>query len=177
MRIFSRPITALVVVAAVAGAYLYEHSRLHSPVRPAQASRTATLPPERPAPAPAVVAARTPAETAPVEPPARMTATQQAGFDAWLVKTYLACWKPPRQPANSDVYVARVRLAYNPDGSLMKPAKLVNPPSDPALKPQARSVMAAVENCNPLPVPAQYRPFYEQWKTKTIHFDPQVAAR
>ena len=106
-----------------------------------------------------------------------MTAAQQAGFNAWLVKTYLTCWKPARQPPDSDLYVARVRLAYNPDGSLSKPAKLVNPPSDPALKPQAKSVMAAVENCNPLPVPAQYRPFYEQWKTKTIHFDPEVAAR
>ncbi len=106
-----------------------------------------------------------------------MTQAQQAGFDAWLIKTYLSCWKPARQPADADAYVAQVRLAYNPDGSLMKPAKLVNPPSDPALKPQAKSVLAAVQNCNPLPVPAQYRPFYEQWKTKTIHFDPQVAAR
>jgi colicin import membrane protein len=106
-----------------------------------------------------------------------MTLTQQAGFDAWLIKTYLACWKPARQPADADVYVAQVRLAYNADGSLSKPAKLVNPPSDPALKPQATSVLAAVKSCNPLPVPAQYRPFYEQWKTKTIHFDPQVAAR
>jgi colicin import membrane protein len=105
-----------------------------------------------------------------------MTSAQQAGFDTWLIKTYLACWKPPKQPADADVYVAQVRLAYNPDGSLSK-AKLVNPPSDPALKPQAKSVLAAVQNCNPLPVPAQYRPFYEQWKTKTIHFDPQVAAR
>jgi hypothetical protein len=26
-------------------------------------------------------------------------------------------------------------------------------------------------------MPAQYRSFYEQWKTKTILFDPQVAAR
>ena len=86
--------------------------------------------------------------------------------------------RPPLrlQPADADVYVAQMRLAYNPDGSLSK-AKLVNPPSDPALKPQANSVLAAVKNCNPLAVPAQYRPFYEQWKTKTIHFDPQVAAR
>jgi hypothetical protein len=106
-----------------------------------------------------------------------MTSSQQAGFDAWLVKTYLQCWKPMRQPADADAYIAQVRLAYNPDGSLSKPAKLVNPPSDPALKPQAKSVMAAVQNCNPLPVPAQYRPYYEQWKTKTIHFDPQIAAR
>ena len=51
MSIFSKPVTALVIVAAVAGAYLYGRSRLHNPVRPAQASRTAALPPERPAPA------------------------------------------------------------------------------------------------------------------------------
>ncbi len=122
----------------------------------------APLPPPAP---PAVVA------------PARMTLAEQASFDAWLIKTYLACWKPAPQPSDADPYVAQVRLAFNPDGSLSKPAKLVNPPSDPASKPQAKSVMAAVQNCNPLPVPAQYRPFYEQWKTKTIHFNPQIAAK
>ena len=123
------------------------------------------------------VATAAPTAPAAVEAPARMTSAQQAGFDAWLIKTYLGCWKPAPQPADADLYVAQVRLAFNPDGSLAKPAKLVNPPSDPALKPQAKSVMAAVQNCNPLPVPAQYRPFYEQWKTKTIHFNPQVAGR
>lgn len=177
MRILSRPLTALVLIALVAGAYGYRHaSRGHSS-RPVAAPRAAVTPPEPPAPPPAIVAARTEALAPPAGRPARMTAAQQAGFDAWLIKTYLQCWKPARQPADTDVYVAQVRLAYNPDGSLMRPAKLVNPPSDPLLKPQARSVMAAIENCNPLPVPAQYRPFYEQWKIKTIHFDPQVAAR
>jgi hypothetical protein len=70
-----------------------------------------------------------------------------------------------------------VRLKFKPDGSLLKPPKLVNPPSDPAQKPQARSALQAVEACDPLPMPAQYRSFYEQWKTKTIHFDSRVAAR
>ena len=159
MRIFSRPIGALILVAIAAGAYGgYEHLQHRRPSRTAEPPKSALLAPEPPS-------------------PARMTSSQQAGFDAWLVKTYLQCWKPMRQPADADAYIAQVRLAYNPDGSLSKPAKLVNPPSDPALKPQAKSVLAAVENCNPLPVPAQYRPFYEQWKTKTIHFDPQVAAR
>jgi hypothetical protein len=174
MRILPRPIGALILIAIAAGAYGgYERLRQYSRSRSVEASKTAPLPPEPPA----VVAARTPMATAPIEPPARMSPTQQAGFDTWLIKTYLACWKPARQPVDADAYVAQVRLAYNPDGSLSKPAKLVNPPSDPALKPQAKSVLAAVQNCNPLPVPAQYRPFYEQWKTKTIHFDPQVAAR
>ncbi|MEY4910328.1 MAG: hypothetical protein RL260_4046, partial [Pseudomonadota bacterium] len=37
-----------------------------------------------------------------------------------------------------------IRLT-RPDGSLARAPKLVNPPSDPALKPQARSVMQAVQ--------------------------------
>ncbi|HEY1783527.1 MAG TPA: hypothetical protein VGG79_24420 [Roseiarcus sp.] len=177
MRIFSKPIAGLILVAIAAGAYGYHRLWHRHPSRSVEAPRSAAAaltPPTLPA---AVVAARTPTATPPIEPRARMSQAQQAGFDAWLVKTYLTCWKPPRQAPDSDLYIARVRLTYNPDGSLSKPARLVNPPSDPALKPQAKSVMAAVENCNPLPVPAQYRPFYEQWKTKTIHFDPEVAAR
>ena len=126
---------------------------------------------------PAVATPVPPPPPAEPRPPKRMTLTEQADFDAWMIKTYLRCWKPAAQPADADNYVAQVRLAFKPDGSLMKPPKLVNPPSDPALKPQAKSVMQAVQTCNPLPVPAQYRPFYEQWKTKTIHFNPQIAAR
>jgi hypothetical protein len=110
-------------------------------------------------------------------PPPRMTASQEASLNAWMIKTYLTCWKPAAQPGDVNRYVARVRLRFKPDGSLLKPPKLVNPPSDPAQKPQAKSVLQAVKACNPLPMPAQYRSYYEQWKTKTILFDPQVAAR
>jgi hypothetical protein len=152
-----------------------------TPVAPAPTAVAAVSSVARPAVvavspvAPPAVAAVAP--PIPPTPPARMTLAQQADFDSWMVKTYLGCWKPAAQPADADNYVAKVRLAFRPDGSLKKPPKLVNPPSDPAAKPQAKSVMQAVRACNPLPVPAQYRPFYEQWKTKTIHFNPQVAAR
>ena len=177
MRLLPRPIGAIILIAVAAAAYAgYERLWHRHPSRVAEAPKPAAESPMPPAPPAAIAAARASTEATPVESPAHMTSAQQAGFDAWLIKTYLACWKPARQPGDADVYVAQVRLAYNPDGSLSK-AKLVNPPSDPALKPQAKSVLAAVQNCNPLPVPAQYRPFYEQWKTKTIHFDPQVAAR
>ena len=159
------------LVAVAAGAYGYERLPDSRP-RPETASPQASTPPAQ-----AVAAIAPPKAVAAVEAPARMTSAQQAGFEAWLIKTYLGCWKPAPRPADADPYVAQVRLAYNADGSLAKPAKLVNPPSDPALKPQAKSVMAAVQSCNPLPVPAEYRPFYEQWKTKTIHFNPQVAGR
>jgi hypothetical protein len=171
MLFFSRPIAGLALVAVAAGAYGYERLP-RNPSRSETGSEAASKPPP-----PIVVAISAPKAAAAVEAPARMTSAQQAGFETWLIKTYLGCWKPAPQPAEADPYVAQVRLAYNPDGSLARPAKLVNPPSDPALRPQAKSVMAAVQTCNPLPVPVEYRPFYEQWKSKTIHFNPQVAGR
>jgi hypothetical protein len=144
---------------------------------PTRTGSIATAHPAAPAPvSPPTVSAPAPATPEP-EPPRRMTASQEASLDAWMIKTYLACWKPAAQPADADPYVARVRLKFKPDGSLLKPPKLVNPPSDPAQKPQAKSVLQAVKACDPLPMPAQYRSFYEQWKTKTILFDSQVAAR
>jgi hypothetical protein len=149
-------------------------------VEDAAPTRTASIATDTPA-APASVSpppVSAPALATPEpEPPRRMTASQEASLNAWIIKTYLACWKPAAQPADADPYVARVRLIFKPDGSLLKPPKLVNPPSDPAQKPQAKSVLQAVKACDPLPMPAQYRSFYEEWKTKTIHFDPQVAAR
>jgi hypothetical protein len=177
MRILPRPIGVVILIAVAAAAYGgYERLWHRQPPSVAEAPKPVAQTPLPPAPPAIIAAAHASPEPTPVAAPSRMTSAQQAGFDAWLIKTYLACWKPPRQPGDADVYIAQVRLAYNPDGSLSK-AKLVNPPSDPALRPQAKSVLAAVQNCNPLPVPAQYRPFYEQWRTKTIHFNPEVAAR
>jgi hypothetical protein len=145
------------------------------------APRTASIATDKPAApvpvSPAPVSAPVPSATPEPDPLRRMTASQEVGLDAWMIKTYLACWKPAAQPADASAYVARVRLKFKPDGSLLKPPKLVNPPSDPAQKPQAKSVLQAVKACDPLPIPAQYRSFYGQWKTRTIHFDPRVAAR
>lgn len=171
----------LVLLAAVVGGGLVACDRLWPSKETAskEEPRAAASPVKAAAPVQQLASAPLPppAPPEPPPPPAHMSAAQEAGFDAWVVKTYLGCWKPAGQPADADPYVAHVRLAFKPDGSLLKPAKLVNPPSDPALKPQAKSVLAAVHACNPLQVPAQYRPFYDQWKNRTIHFDPQVAVR
>jgi hypothetical protein len=178
MLTFSRPVTGLMIVGLLAaGAYGVERLSPRHTSRTDEASKPPPEPPARPTVAAAFPVPVPAPAPPPIEPPARMTPAEQASFDAWLIKTYLSCWRPAPPPADADLYIAQVRLAFNPDGSLSKPAKLVNPPSDPALKPQAKSVMLAVQNCNPLPIPAQYRPFYEQWKTKSIHFNPQVAAR
>ena len=106
-----------------------------------------------------------------------MSTELAAALDAWLVSAYKRCWKASTAPPDGEPYFPKIRVAFKTDGTLAAPPRLINPPSDPAQKPQAKSVLQAVKACDPLPMQAQYRSFYEQWKTKTIHFDPRVAAR
>jgi hypothetical protein len=106
---------------------------------------------------------------------ARMSPSLAAALDAWFTDAYLNCWSPPPTMPEGDRYIADVHVVFNPDGSLSGPPVLDNPPRDPAWRAHADSAIRAVLKCNPLRVPPQYAPFFEQWKTKTIHFDPQSA--
>ena len=104
-----------------------------------------------------------------------MSPSLSAALDGWLQDAYLNCWTQPPTMPPGEKYVALVRVSFNPDGSLAIQPQLVNPPSDPAWRPYAESAMRAVLKCNPLHVPPQYVPYFEQWKVKTVHFDPQDA--
>jgi hypothetical protein len=105
----------------------------------------------------------------------RMSPSLAAGLDAWLTDAYLNCWTPPPTSPQGDRYIAQVRVNFNPDGTLANTPELLNPPTDPAWRAHAESAVRAVLKCNPLRVPAQYAPYFEQWRTKTVHFDPQSA--
>jgi len=106
---------------------------------------------------------------------ARMSPSLSAALDAWLTDAYLNCWTPPPTMPEGERYVAQVRVDFNADGSLAGPPALLNPPADPAWRAHSESALRAVLKCNPLHVPSQYAPYFEQWKTKTVHFDPQSA--
>ena len=104
-----------------------------------------------------------------------MSPSLSAALDGWLQDAYLNCWTPPPTMPQGEKYVALLRVSFNADGSLAVQPVLVNPPSDPAWRAYAESAMRAVLKCNPLHVPPQYVPYFEQWKVKTVHFDPQDA--
>jgi predicted aspartyl protease len=99
-----------------------------------------------------------------------------AAFNAWMQEAYLQCWNQPSSMPTGGKYVAQVRVSFKPDGSLSVQPQLVNPPSDPAWRAYSESAMRAVLKCNPLHVPTQYVPYFEKWKVKIIHFDPDDAA-
>jgi outer membrane biosynthesis protein TonB len=103
----------------------------------------------------------------------RMSMSMASALDAWLTETYLNCWTPPPTMPDGDPYVAEIRVVFNPDGSLSGRPVLLNPPTDRAWRAHAESAMRAVKKCDPLKVPAEYMPYFEQWKIETIHFDPR----
>jgi outer membrane biosynthesis protein TonB len=103
----------------------------------------------------------------------RMTLSLASALDAWLTESYLNCWTPPPTMPDGDTYVAQIKVIFNPDGSLSGRPVLLNPPTDPAWRAHAESAMRAVKKCDPLKVPAQYAPYFDQWKVETIHFDPR----
>ena len=106
---------------------------------------------------------------------ARMSVNLENGLNEWFRDSYKNCWTLPPSNPTGENYVFDVRVTFNSDGSLSGRPVLLNPPHDPEWRTHADSVMRAVMRCNPLRVPAQYAPFFDQWRSKTIHFDPSSA--
>lgn len=92
-------------------------------------------------------------------------------LDGLLTAQYKQCWSNP-SAGGGPIYVPQIRVIYNQDGSLAQAPVLVNPPSDPMLRSVAESAMRAVRMCDPLRIPAQYAPYYQQWRARTLRFDP-----
>jgi outer membrane biosynthesis protein TonB len=123
-------------------------------------------------PAPTQTASLTP-QGLPHHDAPHMSMSLASALDAWLTESYLNCWTPPPGMPEGDTYVAQIKVVFNPDGSLSGRPVLLNPPADRAWRAHAESAMRAVKKCDPLKVPAQYMPYFEEWKIETIHFDPR----
>ena len=67
----------------------------------------------------------------------------------------------------------QLEVNYLANGALAREPKLRNPPTDPSLMPLAESALRAVKTCNPLRVPAQFQPYYNEWKDRILRFDPE----
>ena len=85
------PITLLATLAA--GVLVHDHLRTKPSVEDAAPTRTGSIATANPA-APAPVSPPPDSAPAPATPepesPRRMTTTQEASLDAWMIKTYLA---------------------------------------------------------------------------------------
>lgn len=103
---------------------------------------------------------------------ARMAPSLWAQLDGLLQDQYRHCWTFVGL-AGQEKYVPQIRVQLAQDGSLVGQPELLNPPPDPNLRSLAESALRATRRCNPLRIPAQFQPYYEQWKGRIVRFDPE----
>ena len=105
---------------------------------------------------------------------ARMSPSLRSQLDEFIVERYKQCWTYVGMSATR--YTPKIIVEYSVNGALAKEPVLDNPPSDPNLFNLAESALRAVRRCNPLPIPAQFAPFHQEWKNRTLRFDPEEMA-
>lgn len=101
----------------------------------------------------------------------RMTPSMVDALNGWLIGEYRRCFN---YIGNSRGYVPQVRVTFRPNGGLAAEPALLNPTSDPAFQSLVAAALNAVHQCNPLKVPQEYASYFDQWKTRTIYFDPEA---
>jgi colicin import membrane protein len=103
---------------------------------------------------------------------AKMSPSLWDQLDGLLQEQYKRCWNLGGL-AGQQKYIPEIHVQYAPDGALIGEPELLNPPPDPSLRALAESAMRAVRRCDPLQIPAQYQPYYDQWKGRIVRFDPE----
>jgi colicin import membrane protein len=106
---------------------------------------------------------------------AKMSPSLWGQLDGLLQDQYKQCWSY-LSLGEAQHYIPQIKVEYAADGSLVGQPSLLNPPSDPSLKPLAESALRAVRRCNPMKIPAQFMPYFEQWKARILRFDPAEMA-
>jgi colicin import membrane protein len=109
---------------------------------------------------------------APTASAAKMSPSLWGQLDGLLQEQYKRCWTFAGL-GGQQKYIPEIHVQYTPDGSLIGQPVLLNPPSDPNLRSLAESAVRAVRRCDPLRIPAQYQPYYDQWKGRIVRFDPE----
>lgn len=109
---------------------------------------------------------------APTASAAKMSPSLWGALDGLLQEQYKRCWNYVGV-AGQKKYVPEIHVQYAQDGSLIGQPTLLNPPSDPNQRTLAESAVRAVRRCDPLHIPAQYQPYYDQWKGRIVRFDPE----
>jgi colicin import membrane protein len=102
---------------------------------------------------------------------AKLNPSQKDQLGQLLKEQITACWTPPPGLANAENLKPRVRMSLNQDGSLSAEPVLVNSSGETGFRAMADSALRAVRRCAPFKIPAQFMPFYSDWRDWNITFD------
>ncbi len=107
---------------------------------------------------------------------ARLNPSQRDALIGIIQSQLRRCWDAPIAAQSApNPPVASVRFALNVDGSLAGQPQVINDSADPLFQSVADSATRATRRCAPLQIPAQFAPYYEDWKNMTVNFNPHDA--
>jgi colicin import membrane protein len=102
---------------------------------------------------------------------AKLNPSQKDQLGQLLKEQITQCWNPPPGLANAENLKPRIRMSLNQDGSLAAEPVLVNSSGESGFRSMAESALRAVRRCSPFKIPAQFAPFYSDWRDWNITFD------
>lgn len=107
---------------------------------------------------------------------ARLNPSQRDALIGVIQAQLRRCWEAPIAAQSlPNPPVASLRIALNADGSLAGTPQVMNDAGDGLFRAVADSASRATRRCAPLRIPAEFAPYYEDWKSIVVNFDPRDA--
>jgi len=104
----------------------------------------------------------------------RLNPSQRDQLVGLLSEQLHRCWQVPIAAQSADKPpVPTVRVKLNQDGSLAGEPVVMNMSGDQLFRTVADSATRATRRCAPLKIPAQFVPFYNDWRDLVVNFDPR----
>jgi colicin import membrane protein len=104
----------------------------------------------------------------------RLNPSQRDALMGLLRDQLHRCWQAPIGAQGADKPpVPSVRVSLKEDGSLARDPAVINSSADPLFRAVADSATRATRRCSPLRIPAQFQPYYQDWKDLVVNFDPR----
>jgi colicin import membrane protein len=102
----------------------------------------------------------------------RLNPSQRDALIGILQDQLHKCWiVPVALQSSPNPPVPSVRIRLNQDGTLAAEPAVTNPSADPLFQVAAESATRAARRCAPLRIPAQFTPFYQDWRDLRVNFN------
>jgi len=89
-----------------------------------------------------------------------------------LQDQFYKCFEPPPGMQASLGAVPAVRIQFRSiDGTLAGRPVLMNPSSDPGTRALSEAAIRAIARCAPYQIPAQFAPYFDEWRDTTFQID------
>jgi colicin import membrane protein len=104
---------------------------------------------------------------------AKMSVTMWDSLRGIIADQYQRCWSQSGHSQEKG-YFPVVRVQLREDGGLATSPVLTNPSADPDDRALAEAAIRAVRSCDPLRIPAQFAPFYSEWKSLPVRMKTEM---